>query len=442
VLFMVPAPDSAGEWPTLGPQVCDWIEAKCVHGPGDVLGEPAVLDDEQRAIIYSAYEVFPRGHAMAGRRRFYRVGISLRRGRAKTELASWMAAAELHPEGPVRCDGFDADGDPVGVAVRSPLVLVFAASEEQADDTGFEALSKCIEHGPLADELHVTQDLIARLDGTGRAKSLAAAPSSSEGRLVSFAWFGETHRAIRPALKQAHKVIRDGMPKRMVGDPWALEETTAFVPGEESIAETTYRYAEAVARGEIDEPRLFFFHRQASDNHELADKDGRPNRKALRDAVIEATGPAALGWTDIDRVVAQWLEPDADVERLEQVWLNRPVQSSAQAVKVTRWDELAVEDPVIPEDGRSIAVGFDGSAVDDTTGLIGTDIETGYQWVLAHWDPHDQCSARTARCPSISSTPRSMRFSPRGRWCGSTATHTTGASCWTPGRGATAARSS
>src|SRR4030042_4214355 len=97
-------------WPTLGPQVCDFIEDNLIFGPGDLRGQPAVLDDEKRALIYRMYEVFPKGHAQAGRRRFKRVAISLRKGTAKTELAAWIAARELHPEAPGRCDGGGAGG--------------------------------------------------------------------------------------------------------------------------------------------------------------------------------------------------------------------------------------------------------------------------------------------------------------------------------------------
>jgi hypothetical protein len=71
-----------------------------VFGPGDLRGQPAKLDDEKRGLIYRMYEVFPKGHAQAGRRRFKRVAVSLRKGSAKTELAAWIAICELHPGRP------------------------------------------------------------------------------------------------------------------------------------------------------------------------------------------------------------------------------------------------------------------------------------------------------------------------------------------------------
>src|SRR5437763_1179398 len=103
-------------WPTLGGQVCRFIEQHLIFGPGDLRGKPARVDREKRGLIYRAYEVFPQDHPKAGRRRFRRVTFSLRKGLAKTELAAWIAACELHPDGPARCDGF-RDGQPVGRGV-------------------------------------------------------------------------------------------------------------------------------------------------------------------------------------------------------------------------------------------------------------------------------------------------------------------------------------
>jgi hypothetical protein len=114
---MLPAPD-AEPWPTLGPDVCAFIENNLCHGPGDLLGEVVELNDEQRGWIYRMYEVVPeklerRKHRVivnepnpdAGKRRFQRCALSLRKGSSKTEFAAWIAAAELHPDGPVRCAG-------------------------------------------------------------------------------------------------------------------------------------------------------------------------------------------------------------------------------------------------------------------------------------------------------------------------------------------------
>ena len=116
--------DTGEPWPTLGPQIWQFLLDRAVHGPGDLKGRPYRGDDEKRALIYRQYEVFPQGHPFAGRRRFKQVSWSVRKGAAKTEGLGLTAYVELHPEAPVRCDGFDAYGQPVGrpwSSVRTPL---------------------------------------------------------------------------------------------------------------------------------------------------------------------------------------------------------------------------------------------------------------------------------------------------------------------------------
>ncbi|EKD87945.1 MAG: Gp2, partial [uncultured bacterium] len=85
-VLMIPKDTIA--YPSLGAQVCSWIEENLVHGPGDLLGQPIRFDQEKRALIFRMYEIYPRGHASVGRRRFKRVGLSLRKGTAKTEFAA------------------------------------------------------------------------------------------------------------------------------------------------------------------------------------------------------------------------------------------------------------------------------------------------------------------------------------------------------------------
>ena len=89
---------------SLGFQVCAWIEAFLPHGPGDVEGQPVELDDEFAAFIVRAYEVDTLGH-----RKVRRAVISRPKGRAKSELAAFLACAEAI--GPVRFSHFAKRGE-------------------------------------------------------------------------------------------------------------------------------------------------------------------------------------------------------------------------------------------------------------------------------------------------------------------------------------------
>lgn len=365
-------------WPTLGPQVCDFIERYLCHGPGDLRGERARLDEEKRALIYRMYEVYPKDHPHAGRRRFKRVAISLRKGSAKTEFAAWLAICELHPDGPVRCVGWQKD-QPLGGGVTDPYIPMVAYTEEQSEELAYSALRVILELSPeLSGDFDIGLERVMRVGGDGKAEALATAPDSRDGARTTFQVFDETHRFVLPRLKKAHRTMLANMPKRRMADAWSLETTTAPAPGEGSVAEDTMEYAKAVVEGRLDDTRLFFFHRQASDDHDLSSKKG------IREAVLEASGPVAK-WSDIDGIVEQWSDPTADKAYLERVWLNRLVRASDRAFDFQRWQELGRTGYVVPK-GAQVTIGFDGSRYNDSTALVATEIASGYQWLLGLWE--------------------------------------------------------
>lgn len=371
-------PTDKAVFPSLGGQVVDFIESYLVHGPGDLRGEPVRLDEEKRALIWRMYEVYPQGHPQAGRRRFKRCALSLRKGTAKTELAALLAAVELHPDGPVRCDGFDAVGNPVGVGVTDPYIPMVAYTEEQSDELAYGALRVILMYSELADDFDIGIERIMRAGGDGKAVSLATSPDARDGARTTFQVFDETHRFSLPRLRQAHRTMLANIPKRRLADAWTLEITTAPAPGEGSVAEDTMDYARQVHDGAITDSRLFFFHRQASDTHDLTTEEG------VRAAVIEASGPAAE-WSDIDGIVEQWRDPTSDKTYLERVWLNLLVRASERAFDVEQWRALADSDYQIPA-GSQITLGFDGARWHDSTAIVATEISTGFQQLAGLWE--------------------------------------------------------
>ena len=382
--LIVPAPDLE-PWPTLGPGVCDFLQTYGVHGPGDLRGKPIRLDEEKRALIYRAYEVYPQDHPQAGRRRFKRVGISVRKGWAKTEWAAMIAEVELHPDGPVRTVGWDGHGNPIGGPVTDPYIPMVAYTEEQSDELAYYALKIMLEEGPLAKDFDIGLQRIIRKTGDGRCVSLAAAPSARDGALTTFQIADETHRWITLRLKQAHTTMQANLPKRRAADAWGLEITTAYTPGEGSVAEQAQNYARAVAEGRVSESRLFFFHRQASQKPAAEGGYDLDKVEDLRAAVLEASGAIVAEWSDLEGIMAQFQDPEQDRDYLCRVWLNWIHQGSTRAFSIERWRELAAPGVVI-EDGEQITLGFDGSRYWDATALIATHLASGYQWVVGLWE--------------------------------------------------------
>jgi phage terminase large subunit-like protein len=60
------------------------------------------------------------------------------------------------------------------------------------------------------------------------------------------------------------------------------------------------------------------------------------------------------------------------------------VRSGKKAFDVEKWKLLKKENPA--KKGDMITLGFDGAQFNDSTALVGTHIETGFQWVIGLWE--------------------------------------------------------
>lgn len=381
--LVVPSRADGVEWPSLGAQVVDWLNRNAVYGPGEKAGEDYVVEPEFEAQLWRMYEVYPEDHPRAGRRRYKRAALSLRKGTAKTEKAMLIAFAELHPSGPVRTIGWSG-GEPIGGGVNFPYIPLVATTLEQTEDLGFDVLRYIVGESPLADDFDIGLERIMVLDDRGRAAGkvvpLAGSPSARDGARTTFQHFDETHRMVRSALRKAHTTMGENIYKRVGADPWSLETTTQPAPGEGSIAEDTHQYAEKVAKGDVDDPRLFYFHRQAADDAPLNTPD------EVRSALLEASGPAASWSGDIEGLVSRYFDPTVDRAYWRRVWLNQCLPDSDLAFDPRTWASLADPRPTLRR-GTRITLGFDGSRWDDHSGLVATTLADGHQLVLGHWVP-------------------------------------------------------
>jgi phage terminase large subunit-like protein len=360
----------------------DWIEDHLVYGPGELKGVPYKVEPEFKALIWRMYEVYPEGHKLEGRRRFKRATLSLRKGTAKTEKGAILAIAEAHPLAPVRCDGFDAYGEPVGVGVASPYIPLVAFSQDQTEDLAYGVVRQILEECELGNDFDIGLERIKVINAAGRESGkivpLGGSPNARDGARTTFQYVDESHRLYHDRLKKAHQVMLQNVYKRVGADAWTLETTTAFDPGQSSVAEETYHYAKKIASGDVQDTRLFYFHRQAPDDAPLAEKED------IRAALMEASGPAAAWSGDIDALVDHWFEPNTDQTYYRRVWLNQPVAGSGKAFRREKWDALG--DPTKrAEPGAVITLGFDGARRRDATSLVAVDVEQSFMWPIQTW---------------------------------------------------------
>jgi hypothetical protein len=348
-------------FPTLGWQVIDWIEAMLCHGPGDVEGDHWPIDDEFALFLCWLYRVHPKGHKKAGQRLAHRAVLSRPKGRAKSELAGgWVCAEAL---GPVRCDGFDANGEPVGVPVRSPFIRCLATEEDQSGNT-YDNVAYMLAEGEVANrysiDVGLTRTFIKEASG-GEIRPSTSGDSSKDGGKESAAVADETHLYVLPKLKKMHGTVARNTGKRKIAEPLMLETTTAWEPGERSIAEqAAEKYAAMDVETGLEKTGVLYDHRQGPEPVRFG--DDRSVRKALR----EGYGDAA-SWMDLDRIVKLIRDAEDPEGDLYRYWLNRPRKAAAAWLGPDEIKAVLTSDE-IPL-GSKVGMGFDGSQTDDHTVL-------------------------------------------------------------------------
>lgn len=370
---------------SIGYEVLDWITEYTCHGVGDIQGERFEgvydLDDEIRQHVIDAYEIDP----VTGRRLRKETMFSRAKGRAKSELAAIISIAEGF--GPVRFDGWDADGQPVARPVVHPLIKCAATEEGQAGNTfgniafiagewGRDVFpdvyggSSGIRNWQAANTLY--------LPGGGEIRAVTSGAASKDGGLESFVVFDETHLYTLPELRRMYSTIVRNLGKRKAADAWAMQTTTAYRPGENSVAEATLT---AWRKGELGEDVLVD-HREGRGRIDLDDK-----ARTIRQ-LREAYGPAAE-WIDLDRKYSDMRDPRVcpDEETAARYFLNRPLSSKDAWIPASVVDRQAREELVA--DGEPVTLGFDGSLNDDSTVLIGSRLSDGFIFTVGVWEKPD-----------------------------------------------------
>lgn len=380
------------DWPTLGWQVIDWTEHYLCHGPGDIQGQALVWDDEFAQIICDAYRLFPRGHELAGRRVSSYFKVSMPKGRAKSEFAGALTLAEAR--GPVRFDGWDVAGEPVGRPVTYPFIRCLATEEGQTTNTygnvlvmGEHARDKFSrEWGFDQLDLGSTRTLIGRGGRDGEIRPSSAGAASKDGGKESFSVADEPHLYVLAELRQMHAMVRRNTRKRRMAEPWMLATGTMFEPGQGSVAEDLYDEAEKqiqlASAGKRKTFGFCFHHREGDIDPDTEWDDDTAQVRSL----TEAYGPAAE-WMDLRGIVSEEIRAPGSVKAENlRYFHNRRWKGENKAVDPAKWAELA--DPKrTPTGGEAILLAFDGSDrgehADDTV-LIGWTISERPHLFLVH----------------------------------------------------------
>jgi len=360
-------PHYEGDFPSLGLVVGSWIQSHCAIPDGEHAGEPYKLTGEMWDFLDEYYRLDRNGAFR------YRRGQLVRPQKwGKGPFSAAIICAEA--AGPVLFDGWDANGEPVGISWATPWIQVVAVSEDQTDNV-WTALVPMIELGSLKAGIPDTGKTRINVEGahgsSGVIEPVTSAHISRLGQRITFAVHDET--GYWTSHNGGVKLV-DTQRRNLAGmGGRSIETTNAWDPSEESVAQMTYENKLADVYCDYPIPPA-----------------GSIRNKRARDKILKKSYGDSW-WVDLDRIDAEIDELlPRDPNQAERFYLNRIVAGQDKAFNVELFKTRTEKDTLI-EAGRSVALGFDGSRRQDSTGLVATDIESGHQIVVGVWErPHDQ----------------------------------------------------
>lgn len=387
---------------SLGWLATSWLEYFAVHGPGDLGGEPiGQIIDEYVGLLVDTYALED-----SGRRIYDHVFLSRPKGCAKSEIAAFIGLFEAL--GPCRFAGYARGGEvftdewglgfryvyrpgePMGQRLKTPYIRCVATEEGQAGLI-YDTIHLNLTEGPLRralprrDDAGLTRILIP---GGGEIIPSTSSAASKDGGKDTMVLFDETHLYNKPELRATYRTLTRNLRKRRrTAQTFAVETTTMYSPGEDSIAEQTYKLIQDVLQGKLKtHPRQLFDHRYGAITPEELDDEDK-----VRAALVDAYGDCT--WNDIDGYVEAIADPRNDVTSSFRYWFNSPTSAENAWLAAYEWDGVAPEyhdsGPLAP--GDSIVLGFDGSrrrrrGVTDATALIACRLSDGLISPIKIWE--------------------------------------------------------
>jgi hypothetical protein len=373
-------PQVPGEFPTLGYQVGEWIEAYCVIPDGIHQGEKYRLTDEMWKFLLRFYRLHPRAEQDDNRQSaafVYRGSLFMRPQKwGKGPFAGTICLAEAF--GPTRFDGWDAAHEPVGRPQPTPWVEIVATSEDQTDNTWL-AIFEMATRGRIANFAGVDigiEDI--NLPSGGKIAPRTSAGSSRLGARITFSNLDETGLMLpsNGGIRLATTIKRNlgGM-----GGRW-LETSNMYDPSEGSVAQMTHESKAADVLIDYRPPRR---------TPDLKD------REVCLEELRIVYGDS--WWVDHERIYADATDvavcpTPGDAYRF---FFNLPHVGQSAAVDAAVWDAKAKTGALSP--GETIALGFDGSRSMDCTSIVASRISDGRWFHIKTWNPADYPKHRVPR---------------------------------------------
>lgn len=348
---------------TLGWDVLGWTAENLLQPDGPDAGSPWRATREQARFLLWWYAVDATGRFV------YRSGVLRRmKGWGKDPIAAVLSLVEL--AGPCRFAGWGPGGEPMVRSHPAAWIQIAAVSREQSRNT--MTLFPGLISPTLRDAcgIDLGKEIIYAHSGRCRIEAVTSSPRALEGGRATFVVQNESQHWIE--ANEGHEmaeVISRNAGKSRDGASRVLSITNAHRIGEDSVAEREWEAWQKRPDG------ILYDSLEAPDV-DLSDPD------AIRQALLVARGDSV--WLDVDRLVEEILDPRTSASLARRFYLNQLRHERSDWISAAEW-AACERDEEVPA-GTLITLGFDGSHYRDATALVGTVVETGYQWIVGLWE--------------------------------------------------------
>jgi phage terminase large subunit-like protein len=225
--------------------------------------------------------------------------------------------------------------------------------------------------------IDIGKEITYAFKGRNRLEAVTSSPRTLEGARSTFIVLNETQHWVdaNDGTEMAKAARRNAA--KVGGRVLAI--TNAHRIGENSVAEQDWeKYRVDGEAGEM----LY-------DSTEAPEPEPKPldewTDDELRAGLLAARGDSV--WVPIDRLMLDCRDTRDPEHYRRRFYLNQIRQETDTWIGAEEWKATERHEDV-PR-GTLIALGFDGSKWNDTTALVGTVVETGYQWVIRKWSKPD-----------------------------------------------------
>lgn len=385
---MAEGPDFVVDFPTLWVAI-DWTEAHCVIPDRDDKGQPFVHYGWQLEFSVNWYRVKPT--AKAGQlatafhyRRAQLVGpqkygkgpgaaaLVVAQARGPVLFNGWAEGGEVYYCSEHGCGcGWSYEyeaGEAMGRPWATPLIQLTGTSDDAIDNNCYGYVKSMLRYGPLADQVTVGEEF-TRLPNDGKLETVTSSAMSRLGNPIIFALQDETGTYTDTnKLRKVAETQRRGA-AGMGGR--TIETTNTWDPAEDSVAQRT---------SESQRPDIYKFWRNPDTEPSLRHADGTGYKFSVardRKSILRWVYKGA-DHVDIEGIEAEALElMEKDPGQAERFYGNRVVAGLGSWCDGDRWDARKAT-ATVPKRAQ-IVLGFDGSDVDDWTG-IRAETREGYQF--------------------------------------------------------------